>query len=544
MNRFLLSAIVLASCSLATAQKSDRENLEFNNTHLPAKLIYDQIKTYSYRYTVFGGDPSQLTTTELSGMSYQFKSFEGADQSSSDMRINYTVGPFTFVEEKTESRKVDEEVNKQKVSVTKYKRVYKYKYPIRVEVVNAKNNVRLYVNEYPAGNIFPIEGYEFNTESEAISYFEKTRNESLKANITSHVKSFFKSINPVLADQYDFYPANTFLNVFQFKKWERDDEYNLHVAHLKQVMKNMTAGEHPALAKEKLKDDIAYFQQFEGVFNPKDKKQDILYFGNYMNLATIFFCLDDMTQAGYYIAKLDSVNEKEGMTSILKNHINRTNNRMAKHFLSTTHLDYNPVRDFRLADKKFTSDALSAAENLVNNMGQEGVAKANDLVKLANGTSMKGKVIYYAESNSIKLHPSHKPDSAVILNPENTLAFNIDSVDYISAKHRLSGTVVKQFLKVSYKSNKIVLVTLLNQNLTEQAAFGTIRPNEELVTFWGGFGLKKSLGNYFVDCVTVSQKAKDGEYGGAVSAEVKKYIKMCEDYTNECGNKTASSNPQ
>src|SRR5688572_12037876 len=105
MNRFLLSAIVLASCSLATAQKSDRENLEFNNTHLPAKLIYDQIKTYSYRFTVFGGDPSQLTTSELSAMSYQFKSFGNADQSSSDMRINYTVGPFTFVEEKTESRR-------------------------------------------------------------------------------------------------------------------------------------------------------------------------------------------------------------------------------------------------------------------------------------------------------------------------------------------------------------------------------------------------------------------------------------------------------
>jgi hypothetical protein len=540
MKNLLLLAAASMAISVANAQKYDRDNLEFNNTHLPSKLIYDQIKTFAYNVTVFGGDPAQLSVGDVAGMAYQFRSYDKADYSTADMKINYTVGPFAFVNEKTVSRQVDEEVNKVKTKVTKYKRVYEFKYPLRVEVINAKNSVRLLVNEYSAANLRSIESYEFNSESEAVAYFDKNKAEALRSDITGHVKNFVKGINSTTADQYDFYPAATVLSAYQFKKWDKADEYNKHVDHLKQVIKTMTAGENPYQAKEKLKDDIAYFQQFEGVFKPDDKKEDILFFGNYMNLATLYFCLDDMDKAQFYIAKLDSSDKKESTTKVFKSYIVSAQNRMAKHFLTTTHLDYNPVKDYRIAGKKFSSDALSAAENTVQGLGEEGIANANDVVKFANGNTLKGKVIYYAESNTLKLLPAHKPDSTVLLNAENTLSFNMDSSRYQSAKFKSGGTVVKQLLKVKYQSDKIILLNFLNPNLTEQDLVGTIRPGEELVTIWSGLGLKKSLGNYFEDCAEVAKKAKDGAYGSAMNTEVNKYIQMCTDYTNACGNKTAA----
>jgi hypothetical protein len=539
----LLVGAGLALFSLsASAQKYDRENLEFNNVHIPSKLIYDQVKTYAYNISMHGGDPSGLSSNDVNNLLYSFKSFDKAEYSNADMKINYSVGPFSYVGEKTISRTTEEEVNKVKVKVTKYKRVYEFRYPVRVELLNSKNNVRLYVNEYASGNVRSIEGYEYNSESEAVNSFERTRSEAVKANIVSHVSDFVKGVNGATADQYDFYPVNTVLDIMQFKKWDRDDEYNKYVSHVKQVMKNMTAGEPVELYKEKLNEDIKYFQQFEGVFKPKDKKEDILYFGNYMNLATIFFCVDDLEKAEYYIAKLDSVDKKEGMTNILKGYIKSARNRMSKHHLTTTHIDYNPVKDYRLAGKTITSDALSSAENMVMGLGEEGLAKANDVVKFANGTTSKGKVIFYAESNTLKLLTADKPNDPVILNPNNTISFNIDSVEYLAAKHKYTGPVEKQFFIVKFKSEKIVLLSLLTPTLTEVKAFGTLRPNEELVNMIGGFGVKKDLAKYFEDCTIVSAKAKDGDYVSSMTTDIKKFILMCEEYTKECGTKTAGTN--
>lgn len=533
-----MAAMLAVTSWTAGAQKYDRENLEFNNTHLPSKLIYDQIKTYGVNVQVYGNDPSQLSSPQVAGWTYNFQSFDRVDPMSADMRINYTVGPFSYVGEKTISRTVDEEQNKVKVRVTKYKRVYEYRYPVRVEVVNAKNGVRLYYNEYSSQNVRSFEGYEFNSESEAVNYFEKNKLETLKSQIAGHVSSFVKGVNGTLADQYDFFPASNVLNVFQFKKWDKDDEYNAHVTHVKSVMKTMTAGEGPDFIREKLKADLDYFHSFEGVFKADDKKEDILYFGNYMNLATLYFCMDDMDKAEFYLAKLDSVDKKEGMTNLLKGYIRSSRARMAKHLLTTTHLNYNPVKDYRLAGKSFSSDALSAAENTMNGLGAEGLAKANDQVKFADGTSGIGKVIWYAESNTLKLIPADKPESPVLLNPDNVVAFNIDTVQYIAAKVRYSA-VYKRFFAVKYTSDKIKLLCEQTAQFADGTTYSLLRPNEELVTIIGGFGMKKELGKYFEDCPGVSTKAKDGDYGKALTADAKKYVLMCEEYTN-CG-KTAGN---
>jgi hypothetical protein len=531
-----MAALLAVTSWTAGAQKYDRENLEFNNTHLPSKLIYDQIKTYGVNVQVYGSDPAQLSGPQVAGWSYAFQSFDRVDPMSADMRINYTVGPFSYVGEKTISRTVDEEQNKVKVRVTKYKRVYEYRYPVRVEVLNTKNGVRMYFNEYSSQNIRSIEGYEFNSESEAVNYFEKNKLETLKSQIAGHVSSFVKGVNSTLADQYDFFPASNVLNVFQFKKWDKDDEYNAHVTHVKSVMKTMTAGEGPDFIREKLKADLDYFHSFEGVFKADDKKEDILYFGNYMNLATLYFCMDDMDKAEFYLGKLDSVDKKEGMTNVLKSYIRSARTRMAKHLLATTHLDYNPVKDYRLAGKTFSSDALSAAENVINGMGAEGLAKANDQVQFTNGTTARGKVIWYAESQSLKLIPADKPEQPMLLNADNVVSFNMDTLRYVAAKVRY-GTVMKKFFAVKYASEKIQLLCELTPQFTEGAIFSMIRPNEELVTIIGGFGMKKELGKYFEDCADVAAKAKDGDYGKALTADARKYVQMCEEYTN-CG-KTA-----
>ncbi|MBL7749604.1 MAG: hypothetical protein JNM19_19350, partial [Chitinophagaceae bacterium] len=102
----------------------------------------------------------------------------------------------------------------------------------------------------------------------------------------------------------------------------------------------------------------------EGKFNPKDKKEDILYFVNYYNLATLFYCLDDFEKATYYIQKLDSNNKQDGNASYFKKLINIAVARTTKHLLTTTHLDYNPVKDFRLGGKEYVSDAGAAPADM------------------------------------------------------------------------------------------------------------------------------------------------------------------------------------
>ncbi len=512
------------------AQKFDREYFTFQNTHLPSKLIYDQIKSYGVNVSVNNSNMYTMDYNFANNLAVTLSSYDKVDYSNADLKASIVYGPCSFIDEKTSSRTVEEEVNKVKVKVTYYKRVLNFRFPITYHLVNRKNNVTLYNNEFAASNIRTIESREFKSESEAATYLNTNRNQFVTNHVNELCDQFMKGANASIRDMFDFYTSQTSMDIYELKKWNKDDEYNGHVKNVVNVFKRATVDEQPELLKEKLMNDIAYFQTFEGVFKSDDKKEDILYFVNYFNLATIFFCLDDFEKASFYTQKLEVSDKQESATRILNNYILSAKSRTEKHFVVNTHLTYNPVKEYRLAGKEFTSDAASAAENMASSLAS-GTVAANDIAIMTDKRELIGKIVVVKEKGELQMILKDNPASPVVLTPINCLQFNIDEVDYIVAKNETDGPPVKQFFLVHQSLSKIKLIEFVNNAMTPSGFLGFIRPGEEAVTFVNGINIKKKLAKYFEDCIEVSEKAKGGDFGGAFAKDaIGNFKKLCAEY--------------
>ncbi|HEX7847849.1 MAG TPA: hypothetical protein VF476_18745 [Chitinophagaceae bacterium] len=530
MRKLFLSLCILIALG-SHAQKFDREWFGYQNTHLPSKLIYDQLKTYGVNVMVNNSNMYTMDPTFANNLAIAFTSYDKVDYSNADMKATVVYGPCSFIEEKTSSSVREEEVNKVKVKVTYYKRILTFRFPISYKLVNGKNNVPLYTNEFSSTNIRTIETAEFKSESEASNYLNSNRNSFVNGHVNELCTQFMKNSNAVIREMFDFFTNQANLEIYQVKKWDKDDEYNGHVKNVTNIIKSQTADEQPEVVKAKLEKDIAYFQSFDGVFKADDKKEDILYFINNFNLATIFFCLDDFEKAKSYIQKLEISDKQEGSTKNLNNYIKSAETRTAKHFVTNTHLTYNPVKDYRLAGKQFQSDAASATENIASSMNS-GKVEATDKVVMTDNKEIVGKIIFVKERGELQMIPKDSPDKPVVLTPINCQKFNIDSVNYVVVKNKGNGSPVKQFYLVHYSSDKIKLIQYVNNSFVPDGAYvGFIRPAEEFVTFGTGLGVKKKLASYFEDCKDVSEKAKDGDFGGAFSKDLLgNFKRLCAEY--------------
>ncbi len=531
----IVSCILFLLLFFATiAQKTNRELLEYRYTHIPEKLIYDQIKTYGNYINVLPSNGFTLDYNFATSVAGVFNAYNKVPYENADMQVKVNYGPYAALEEKTLSWAVSEDVNGVKVSKTKYKRRLTFRFPINYTITNRKNGVQLYYHEHYDPNPRTIETGEYYTELEAVNYFDQTKVVSLQNNINQHVQSYCNGINAAARDLFDFYPTMGYGAIFKFKKWDRADEYNDHVKHVINTFKLMTADENAAPYLQKLSGDINYFKQFEGKFIPDDKDEDILYFGNYFNLASIYTFLDDYKSAAYYLQKLDSSKKEKGITTSLQNILDRINRRNAKHFLSNTHINYNPVSDYRLGDKTLVSDAMSSTE-LVSQSVAGGKVETTDEVITTEGITLLGKIFFEKETGQLKMIPAEKTATAMLVTPSNSVSFKIGNDDYTVAKANVDGALQKNFYRIEYKSDKIQLLQLLKNDLTVyQDYLGLLRPNEDLVNILLGLSVKKNMSRYFKDCPIVSDKAKDGEYGGSIYGtkdRLGKFIEMCKQYT-------------
>ena len=532
MKNILLAALLLtATVQSIQAQKFDREVFNFQNTHLPSRLIYDQIKTYGINVTVNSSNFFTIDNTFATGLVTELTSYEKVDYSSADLKMNASFGAATPIEEKTISRVAEEEVNKVKTKVTYYKRQLNFRFAISYIVTNSKNSVVLFRNDFAASNIRTIESGEYKTELEAVNYLNTNKAQLLATHINSLSQQFMAGSNAVIRDQFDFFTNRTAMDIYQVKKWDRDEEYNAHVKNVKNVFNNATFDEQPEINKAKLKSDIEYFQSFDGVFKADDKKEDILFFLNNYNLATIFFCLDELDKADAYIKRLDSSKKQDGATRLLSGYIKSARTRMAKHFVSNTHLIYNPVKEYKLAGKSFVSDAASSTEQVAASMST-GAVEATDKVMLQDGKELTGKVVFVNEKVQMQLVTKEDPDNPTVLTPVNCKSFDYNGKNYVSAKNNSGGATVKQFFLILHSSERIKLLQYVNDYLIPDNNYvGFIRPAEDVITFGTGLGIKKKLAKYFEDCPAVSEKTKDGDFGGAFSKDLLgKFKTLCEEY--------------
>lgn len=532
--KFQLAATfgLLLATSIVHAQKDDRERFYLQNTHLPSKIVYDQIKSYNYTATTISSGLYTYDYATANNIGPKLISYDRTELNP-DLKVEVQFGPYIEIEEKTNVRTTEEEVNKVKTKVTYYSRKVYFRFPITYKVINSKNAAVIYENVNPNSNALALETGESKSEAEVTDYMSKNKARMVREYLDRFSLDFMTRSNSILLDQIDFFPNAAVMDIYKVKKWDKDDEYNAHVENVIKAFKVQTADEPTSSVRSKIESDITYFTAFDGQFNPKDKRQDVLFFINNYNLALIHFSLDEMAKAKYYTNKLDSVKENERATNVLKSYIGSAEARMAKHFLTTTHLNYNPVKDFRLAGKDFISDASSSQENLAAAI-TSGKTEANDLVVFSDGKETKGKVIHLKEKGEIQFFSKESPEKPIILTPTTCNSFVFEGKQYETLKNSSGGAPVKQFFIVHFSSPKIKLVQYVDGTMVPNATYiGFIRPKEDVVTFYASFSMKKKLASYFEDCPAVSEKAKEGDMGTATSLKkVEVLIEFMKQYTD------------
>ena len=137
---------------------------------------------------------------------------------------------------------------------------------------------------------------------------------------------------------FDFIPDQTQMEIFQVKKWDKDDEYNGHKkcnicfkTHPRRTTRNSKS------KAERRKSPI--FNHNDGKFKADDKKEDILYFINNFNLASIFFCLDDLGMAKQYTKNLEASDKQGRVNPEFKRLYQVSWNKNGRHFVANTHLE-------------------------------------------------------------------------------------------------------------------------------------------------------------------------------------------------------------
>jgi hypothetical protein len=515
-------------------QKLDRKFSEINIFHIPNLLIYDQIKSYGYNISIPSNDPSGYSITEIENLCAKFTSFEKRDYLSANLRINVQLGIFQEVDTKIMSRTAEETVNNQKVKVNYYKVVYRFRYPINVEAINSKNGVKLYQNAYSNDNVRSLETSEYKTENEAKYDWNNYGRSNISNDLKSHIQAFIKGCNESLGDEFDFYPMVAYEIFYRLKKWEKEDEYNNNLKEIFDNLKIITSGENPKPYENTLSKQIQYLESFINKFNPLDKKEAVLYYANYFNLSSLYYCLDNLDKSKYYLSKLDSASIKENSDEILKKRIATTETTLNKHFLESRHINYNPVTDFRLTNKPFNSDALSTAENASKNFKSNNSSGLLDEVMFIDNKILKGKIVTIKETHTVKLIVSNNLDSSVTINPENAIYYTQSGEKYHSIKAFISGIATKEFMHEKYASSKIILLARMNGDFIDIKSYFTKKTKDQVASFWPIAGVKKALASYFEDCPQVSAKASNGDYGTMISIDEAKLRQACIEYSTLC----------
>ena len=175
MKRILMLSICLSACLWMSAQKNSVERIAYNLYYLPEKLIYDEIKSYSYSVS-FEGERNPFSPAEIRAKALKFDSYKEADQG--DMNIQYRFGPFTFIDRKIETSKNSRTVNGRKEEYTAYYYKFSALYPMTVSVTNTKNGYVMYRSTWGKNTKEPnieLSTTKFESEQALADYWKNSQ---------------------------------------------------------------------------------------------------------------------------------------------------------------------------------------------------------------------------------------------------------------------------------------------------------------------------------------------------------------------------------
>lgn len=529
-KNLLITILICIAATSLFAQKNKRESVKLSYINLPHKLIYDQIKTYSSSVSCIGNtNPYVPTKADIQ----KLKSYEVNDVNP-DMKIEVNIGPLNSSKIDQQTYKHESESNGVKTASYTYSMRYEGNYIFTYRAFNTKNNYNIYNFKSQTSSDqknITLETDQFNSANELNSFWKKNADILVNEAVSKFVREQLYNCNNSFSRTVDFTPTKEDISFFLLKKSDIDDEFNKNIQEVINVVKEIPSNDDIKIYRESLASKITYLLSLADKYKKEDKKEDVLYMSVNYDLACLYYSLDMLPEAKATIEKISDMKVDENYTKELSSRINDQSTKMARHFVDSRHLDYNPVKDFRLEGKNFTSNALNYSEIELKKF-KDG-AESTDIVSYFNGITGNGKVIFDEEKGIVLLYTRADINNPTTLKPTNVKQFTKNNITYVSATKNGSDGVMRQFFSTRYFSEKIRLVEVLDSNLKGTGVFGiqiASKINAPIHDFSNAFTLKKDLAEYISDCPIVSEKVKKGVYITMFKFSVEKMLELCKDY--------------
>lgn len=533
MKKIILITLVLSlTTSVVFSQKNKKERCEISYINLPKKIIYDQIKTYSGSVECIGNvNPYVPSKSDIQ----KLESYETSDINP-DMKIVVTIGPLSSIKTEQHSYSETKETNGVKSTIYRYAMRYEANYAFAYNVINTKNNYKLFSYSNGVSNYektISTESQSFYSVQELNEHWQRNSTNIINEAVADYVKKELYKCNYNISRNFDFTTKKEFLDFFILKKSDIDDEFNKNIEVIINTVKNIPVNDDINIYRETLAPNIKYLLSLQDKYKKEDKKEDVLFMSVNYDLACLYYSLDMFSEAQTYIDRISDMNIDAKDIKWLSTRIKEEYAKVNQHFVENRHLNYNPVKDFRLTGKIFSSDALNYNEIELKKF-KDG-AESTDFVDYFNGTTVKGRILFDEDKGEILLYTKENIDNPQLIKSTNVKQFSRNGKMYVSGTINNPKGITRQFFGTRYFSTKIRLVECLDSNLKGNGDFGiqlASKINAPIHQFDNAFSVKKELAEYISDCPIVSEKAKKGVYISAFKFNVENLLILCKDYDN------------
>ena len=517
----LVGCISLLSTPPATAQKIKKDPVPVAITQLPSHPLPPDYSTYSVNVYGYGLERTSYAATSAEKQ-FEMAGYKRVAQGG-HFNISVYVSGFRVVENRNQSYKVTVGKDEDKREETRYKKILKYKMPVRYRVQNHEGEI-LMSGTAGTDPVTKEYGKGAKSSSALSKSFNSDAERLYRGYATDLAKTHISGIAGNVRARYAFQPKTFRTQLFVVgKKVDNAEGYTQAYETAKSAFELMKPDEVVDAVREAVQPAMEFWVAESNKYSPKEKKERKLYFANKYNLAKVHYYLDDLDKAEIFIAEGMRAEVNEAQLKSLQRDIESLRELLKKNELAHRH------PSFDLSGARPPASASYAGME-GDDEADEAVA-AGGAVTLQDGSSVEGDfrvsaaddaALSFGEKGTVQfvyLRDGRTTDMP--LDPATVQGFSIGDRKFVSMDYtpgsKGNTTSEQALVEVLYESPKINVYKyypyndLLNEKKNEFAfkmADGPMTSTSGSTFLLFNSGLAK----YFAACADLATAAKGGEF--------------------------------
>ncbi len=528
-SKFMLCLLVwVAGTTLLSGQKITTEKFPVQYTALPLNPLNPEFTTYSV--SAYGGGSSLadlgLTTMSLANQ-IKFQGFKKVDGKSGHFRVSIQVGYIRIGSATTEKRvSTTKKKDGTEVKTTYYYKKSSYSVPISYRVTDYEGKTLKEGTVSSNTSAQAVKSKEFTSYTALNNYWQNNRNSLIYGAAKKFVTEKVGSIQSHLSYAYDYRKITYQRDELEVpgKRVDGHEEFNQAYETVKTAFEAMRPNESISELAPKVQSSIDFWIKAMDDYPMGNKKTEKMRHACLMNLATVYFWLEDLAQAEKYATECLAINWKDGRPKRLIKEIEEVKKKFAINKVDTRHLD----RDLENAEPPSTSaeEETPVFEETGDVAAMEGFI-VNEAGDTLNGEFMVNteedlELNFGPEGNVVFTYKVDGKDEKSVLDPAKVKSFQLKDRNFMAmtftpgakgnteaGTHLMECIYDTERIKV-YKfypyDNKLgdVNMEYAFQKASEEAPVSTA--STQFLLF------KKGMSNYFADCPDLAELAGAGEF--------------------------------